>query len=93
MTKAELVDQVASRAQLSRSDASRAVDALAATVEEVLRDGGEVAIAGFGRFHVGELGARPGVNPRTGERIRIPATRVPRFTPGTRLKRAARGRG
>ena len=92
MTKAELVDQVADRADLTKVEALRAVDAVLATVEEVLRRGSEVSVAGFGKFHVSERGARLGVNPRTGERIQIAATRVPRFTAGSGLKSAVKGR-
>ena len=92
MTKAELVDQVADRADLTKGEALRAVDAVLATVEEVLRRGSEVTVAGFGKFHVSERGARLGVNPRTGERIQIAATRVPRFTAGSGLKSAVKGR-
>ncbi|MDE3070113.1 MAG: HU family DNA-binding protein [Acidobacteriota bacterium] len=88
MTKAELVGQVADRAALTRSDATRAVDAVLATVEDALRRGSDVTISGFGRFHVGERGAREGVHPRTGERIQIAATRVPRFSAGSTLKKA-----
>ena len=92
MTKSELVDQVAARADLTKQDAARAVDAVLATVEDALRRGSEVTVAGFGKFHVSERGARVGVNPRTGERIQIAAARVPRFTAGTGLKGAVRGR-
>ena len=92
MTKAELVDQVADRADLSKQAASRAVDAVLATVEDALRRGSEVTVAGFGKFHVSERAARLGVNPRTGERIEIAATRVPRFTAGSGLKTAVKGR-
>ena len=60
MTKAELVDQVADRADLTKQEASRAVDAVLATVEDALRRGSEVSVAGFGKFHVSERGARPG---------------------------------
>jgi DNA-binding protein HU-beta len=91
MTKSELVDQVADRAGLTKQDAARAVDAVLATVEDALRRGSEVTVSGFGKFHVGERGARMGVNPRTGERIQIAASRVPRFTAGTNLKKAAAG--
>ena len=92
MTKAELVDQVADRADLTKTEASRAVDAVLATVEDALRRGSDVTVAGFGKFHVSERGARLGVNPRTGERIQIAATRVPRLTPGSGLKSAVKGR-
>ena len=92
VTKSELVDQVADRADLTKQDASRAVDAVLATVEDALRRGSEVTVSGFGKFHVSERGARIGVNPRTGERIQIAASRVPRFTAGSGLKSAVKGR-
>jgi DNA-binding protein HU-beta len=92
VTKSELVDQVADRADLTKQDASRAVDAVLATVEDALRRGSEVTVSGFGKFHVSERGARVGVNPRTGERIQIAASRVPRFTAGSGLKSAVKGR-
>jgi DNA-binding protein HU-beta len=93
MTKSELVEQVADRAGLTRADATRAVDAMLASVQDALHRGGEVALSGFGKFHVSERGARAGVNPRTGERIQIAASRVPRFTAGTSLKNAVKGSG
>jgi DNA-binding protein HU-beta len=92
VTKSELVEQVADRAELTKTDAGRAVDAMLATVEDALRRGSEVTVSGFGKFHVGERGARAGVNPRTGERIEIKASRVPRFTAGSGLKSAVKGR-
>jgi DNA-binding protein HU-beta len=92
VTKSELVDQVADRSGLTKSDSARAVDALLETVEDALRRGSEVTLSGFGKFHVGERGARQGVNPRTGERIQIAASRVPRFTAGSGLKAAVKGR-
>ena len=88
MTKSELVDQVADRATLSKHDASRAVDAVLETVEDALRRGSEVTLSGFGKFHVGHRSARQGVNPRTGERIQIAASNVPRFSAGSGLKKA-----
>ncbi len=91
MTKSELVDQVADRSGLTKSDSARAVDALLETVEDALRRGSEVTLSGFGKFHVGQRGARQGVNPRTGERIQIAASRVPRFTAGSGLKAAVKG--
>ena len=92
MTKSELVDQVAARAELTKNDAARAVDAVLATVEDALRRGSQVTLSGFGKFHVGTRGARLGVNPRTGERMQIGAARVPRFTAGSALKSAVKGR-
>jgi DNA-binding protein HU-beta len=92
VTKSELVDQVADRTGLTKQDAGRAVDAMIATVEDALRRGSNVTVAGFGKFHVSDRGARMGVNPRTGERIQIAAARVPRFTAGSGLKSAVKGR-
>jgi DNA-binding protein HU-beta len=92
VTKSELVDQVADRSGLTKSDTARAVEAVLETVEDALRRGSEVTLSGFGKFHVGERGARQGVNPRTGERIQIAASRVPRFTAGSGLKKAVKGR-
>ncbi len=91
MTKTELVEQVADRAALTRQDAARAVDALLGTVEDALRRGSEVSLTGFGKFHVAERGSRRGVNPRTGERIEIPASKAPRFSPSSALKDAVKG--
>ncbi len=92
MTKSELVDQVADRSELTKVQAARAIDAVLDTVQDTLRRGSEVTLSGFGRFHVAERGARRGVNPRTGERIQIAASRVPRFSAGSGLKSAVRGR-
>ena len=90
MTKNELVDQVASRSGLSKKDAGQAVDAVIASIEDALKDGDEVNFTGFGKFHVAERGAREGRNPRTGESMTIAASRVPRFTAGSGLKKAVK---
>ena len=92
MTKSELVDQVADRAELTKQDAARALDAVLATVQDTLHRGSEITLSGFGKFHVAERSARQGVNPRTGERIQIAASRVPRFSAGSGLKSAVKGR-
>ncbi len=91
MSKQEFVDKVASEAGLSKKDATAAVDAVLKTIEDELKGGGEVSFTGFGKFHVAERGAREGVNPATGERMQIAATRVPRFTAGSTLKKAIKG--
>ncbi len=91
MTKSEFVDQVAANSGLSKRDAGDAVDAVLKTVEDALKRGSEVTFSGFGKFHVAERGAREGRNPSTGERIQIAASRVPRFTPGSGLKRSVKG--
>ena len=91
MTKSEFVDQVAEAANLSRQEAGRAVDAVLTTIEDTLRRGSDVTLSGFGKFHVAERGARQGVHPRTGAAIQIAASKVPRFTAGSGLKKAVRG--
>ncbi len=88
MTKAEFVDQVAAESDLQKADASRAVDAMLAVIEETLQRGGEVNFTGFGKFSVADRGARQGVNPQTGAKIQIKASRVPRFSAGSALKKA-----
>jgi DNA-binding protein HU-beta len=91
VTKAEFVDQVAATSGLAKSDAAKAVDAVLSVIEETLSRGGEVNFTGFGKFSVAERGARQGVNPQTGEKIQIAATKVPRFSPGSALKKAVKG--
>ncbi len=90
MTKSEFVDQVAAESGLSKGDAGSAVDAFLSVVEETLKRGGEVSFTGFGKFTVAERGARQGVNPQTGERIQIAASKVPRFSAGSGLKNAVK---
>jgi DNA-binding protein HU-beta len=91
VTKAEFVDQVAARSGLGKGEATKAVDAVLETVEETLARGGEINFTGFGKFSVADRGARQGVNPQTGERIQIAASRVPRFSAGSSLKKAVKG--
>ena len=88
MSKQEFVDKVASETGLSKKDAGAAVDAVLGTIEGELKGGGEVSFTGFGKFHVAQRGAREGRNPRTGETMQIAATKVPRFTAGSGLKKA-----
>ena len=90
MTKSDFVDRVASESGLSKKDAGAAVDAVISTIENALKSGEEVSFTGFGKFHVAERGAREGRNPRTGESMTIAASRVPRFTAGSGLKKAVK---
>ncbi|HWI22966.1 MAG TPA: HU family DNA-binding protein [Baekduia sp.] len=87
MTKSELIDAVAARNDLQKKEAVSLVESVIELISETLTKGDEINISGFGKLYVAERGARPGVNPRTGERIQIAATKVPRFTAGTALKR------
>ena len=89
-TKAEFVDKVAAASGLSQKDAGSAVDAVISSIEDSLRSGDEVSFTGFGKFHVANRGAREGRNPRTGETMTIAASRVPRFTAGSGLKKAVK---
>jgi DNA-binding protein HU-beta len=90
MTKAEFVDQVAEEAGLQKGEASKAVDAMLKVIEETLARGGDVNFTGFGKFTVADRGSRQGVNPQTGERMEIAASRVPRFSAGSALKKAVK---
>jgi DNA-binding protein HU-beta len=89
VTKQEFVDQIASKADLSRRDASKAVDAFLDVITDTLVKGEEVAFTGFGKFTTQKRAARMGVNPRNpGQKVQIPATTVPRFSAGSQLKSA-----
>ena len=90
MTKNEFVDQVAERSGLGKGEAGKAVDAVLESLQEVLSRGGEVNFTGFGKFSVADRSARQGVNPQTGEKIQIAASRVPRFSAGSALKNAVK---
>jgi DNA-binding protein HU-beta len=87
MTKAEIVKTLKEQAHLAtNAQAEAAYDGLFAILAETLKKGDTVAITGFGGFKVVERKARKGRNPRTGEEIRIPASKAVKFTPGKALK-------
>ncbi|MFV9510696.1 HU family DNA-binding protein [Tepidibacillus sp. LV47] len=86
MNKTELIARVAEMAELTKKDATKAVDAIFEAISEALRKGDKVQIIGFGNFEVRERSARKGRNPQTGEEIEIAASRVPAFKPGKALK-------
>ena len=88
MNKNDLVAQVAEAAGLSKNDATKAVDAVFSTIADSLTKGDEVRLVGFGTFAVSEPAATEGRNPRTGEKIDIPASKQPKFKPGKTLKDA-----
>jgi DNA-binding protein HU-beta len=91
LNKSELIEQLADRADIKRSEAEAALNALTEVVKETLQRGGDVAITGFGKFSVAERGARQGVNPQTGERIQIAASKAPKFSAGADFKKALKG--
>ena len=88
MTKQEFIKRVAERTQLTERDAGKAVDAFMETVTETLKKGDSISFTGFGKFSASQRAARQGVNPRTGERVEIAATTVPKFSAGSQLKAA-----
>ncbi len=88
MNKSELIDAVAGAADLSKADASRAVDGVVAAVTQALKSGDQVTIVGFGTFLVRRREARSGRNPRTGATIQIAASNNPAFKAGKALKDA-----
>lgn len=89
MNKSELIAKIADRTNLSKADASRALDAFLETVEETLIAGEKVQLVGFGTFETRQRKAREGRNPRnTEETIQIPASTAPVFKAGKNLKEA-----
>jgi len=90
VTKQEFVDRVASKGNMSRREAADALDAVLDSISDVLTSGGEINFTGFGKFSVADRSARQGVNPQTGEKIQIAASRVPRFSAGSGLKSAVK---
>ena len=87
MTKAELVTMVAEKADLTKKDAEKAISALVESISETLAKGEKIQLVGFGTFEVRERAAREGVN-RTGDKIKIAASKVPAFKAGSALKDA-----
>lgn len=88
MNKSELVNAVAEAADLSKADATRAVDAFTDVVKDTLKKGDSISLVGFGTFNVRKRAARTGRNPRTNEVINIKASNVPGFKAGKGLKDA-----
>lgn len=88
MTKADFIDRVASKSGLSKRDATKAVDAFLDSITDALRSGEQVSFTGFGKFSPQHRKERQGVNPRTGQKVTIPAARVPKFSAGSQLKQA-----
>lgn len=88
MNKTELIDAVAEAADLTKAESSRAVDAVVAAITKALKDGDAVTLVGFGTFQVRDRAARTGRNPKTGDTIKIPASKNPSFKAGKALKDA-----
>jgi DNA-binding protein HU-beta len=88
MNKGDVIEHIAQAAEISKSAAERAVDALIGALKASLRKGEMVTLVGFGTFYVGKRQARAGRNPRTGEALKIAAAKVPKFRAGKALKDA-----
>ncbi len=91
MNRTELAQQVASRAGIDSNQAKKAVDAFVDSITEELSNGGEVSISGFGKFSVSDRAARQGVNPATGEKIQIKASKAAKFSAASGLKNTLNG--
>ncbi len=88
MNKAELIDYVADKAELTKADAQNAVDAVFEGITSTLKKGNDARFVGFGTFSVAKRAATTGRNPRTGEAIKIPASKNAKFKAGKELKEA-----
>jgi DNA-binding protein HU-beta len=88
MTKAELVDRIAAKAGLTKSDAEKALNAFTSSVTDALKKGDKVTLVGFGTFSTVKRAARKGRNPQTGKEIKIKASTAPKFKAGKSLKDA-----
>ena len=88
MTKQELVEVMAEKAGLTKADAARPLDAFTGAVTETLKKGGKISLVGFGTFATSKRAAREGHNPRTGEKVAIPARTAATFKAGSKLKDA-----
>ena len=88
MKKTDLIDAVAGSTNLSKADATRALEAVLSTITSTLKSGDQVVLTGFGTFLVRSREARTGRNPRTGEEIKIKSSKVPSFKAGKGLKDA-----
>ena len=92
MNKADLVASVAAKAGLTKKDADAALNAVVASIEEALVKGDKVALVGFGTFETKTRAARTGINPRTKQAIKIPASKVPAFKISKALKDKVAGK-
>lgn len=88
MNKAELIEAIADAAELTKADASRALDGMVGAITSALKNGDSVSLVGFGSFVVKERAARQGRNPQTGNTITIAAAKIPSFKAGKALKDA-----
>ncbi|MEW5807599.1 MAG: HU family DNA-binding protein [Acidobacteriota bacterium] len=90
MNKAELIEKIAKDSKITKAQASRAIDSFIDGITKSLKKGEKTSLVGFGTYSISKRKARTGRNPQTGEPIKIPAKKVPKFTPGKALKDAVR---
>jgi DNA-binding protein HU-beta len=90
LNKGDLVSRIANDAGLTKAQADGALDSFMGAVTGALKKGQKVTLVGFGTFHVAKRKARKGRNPQTGAEIRIAARKVPKFTPGSGLKKSVK---
>ena len=88
MTKPELVSAMSEKTGVSKKDAAASIDAFVEIISDVLKHGDKLQLVGFGTFEVSERATRTGRNPQTGEDIKIPAAKIPKFKAGAALKNA-----
>jgi DNA-binding protein HU-beta len=88
VNKTELIEHIATKADISKAAANRALEAVIDAVKTTLKKGNDVSLVGFGTFAVTKRAARVGRNPRTGAAIKIKAAKIPKFRPGKALKDA-----
>lgn len=91
MNKGELVSAIAEKSGLSKAQAGDALDAALGAIQDALKSGDEVKIVGFGTFLVADRPAGEARNPRTGEKVQVPASKTPKFKAGAGLKDAVNG--
>ncbi len=90
MNKAELIEGVSDKTGLTKKETGNVIDAITDTVKEIMSKGERITLVGFGTFHVMKRKAREGRNPQTGEKLQIPAKKVPKFKAGKKLREAVR---
>jgi DNA-binding protein HU-beta len=90
MTKAQIIDAIAKKAKISKKAAGAAIDTFVESVTSALKKGDKVTLVGFGTFSAAKRKARTAKNPQTGELIKVPAKRVPKFKAGRELKSAVK---
>ena len=88
MNRKELIDELATRTGCTKADAERGLGAMLEIISDTLKKGESLSLVGFGSFEVRKRAARTGRNPKTGEELKIEASRVPAFKPGATLKAA-----